>query len=112
MRQATNDTIFPNVEDCKHGNCSTHFPQFSELTEEELFRVINKVLKEEETETNSYFKRSYDNYEKLLKIYKKAAKLPFIKAAELIYSTEHSYIRYDIYFGLTGHLLIFNQCCR
>ena len=100
----------PCVTECKHGNCSTHFPQFTEVTEEELFKTLRRVLDEPE---DSYFHTAYKNSKNLVEVYKEALTMPFLKACELINNTPNSYIRYDMYLSLQpGRVLSFVQCCR
>lgn len=108
-----NSDVIPKVEDCKQGNCQTHFPQFSILTKRELFKILRKVVHDYEVDKESYFRRSYKNSEALVEVYRRALKLEFLKACELIYQTEDSYVRYDMYISKRrDRVLVHNQCCR
>jgi hypothetical protein len=101
--------IIPSVRHCKAKNCSTFFPQFSQLKEKEFRDSLIRVIAEPET---TYFYKAYKNAKELVVEYKKIQKLPFLEACEALYQLEGSYIRYEMYISLQGHVLVHNQCCR
>jgi len=110
MKRKSFSNIIPSVKTCKGGNCMTHFPQFTKLTSNHLYKVLRNVIEEPK---DSYFHKSYKNANELVIAYKKALKLPFLEACELIYQLKNSYIYYDMYIALNSPtVLIFQQCCK
>ena len=117
-RQVPNwSSIIPGIETCTFGHCAYGFPQFSLIRVKDFKATLIKIIEEEEkATTSSYFKQAYENYDKLLNLYKKWLNMDFHKALEELYilmQNETSYFRYDaLFIDLQGNVVTYQQCCH
>lgn len=113
----------PNVETCKRSHCAFGFPQFEFYSPEKLRESLERAIKEGK-QSDSYFRKSYPNAEKLTKLYEGFLSLldkgEFIEAIEGLYNSivendknkEPSYLRHNFYLTKLGTVCIYKPCCR